>query len=202
MPTFLLVRHGTHSMGPNAIPGRAPQAVLTAEGRGQAQGLAERLRHLPISAIHCSPVLRARQTAEPLSAARGLPVRVNDALAEIEYGDWTGQTLDDLRPLDPWKHWNAFRSGARVPGGEAMLEVQTRAVGEVLRLAAERPAGCVALVSHGDVIKAVLAYFLGVPLDLFQRMEVSTGSVSVVRVEDYGPTVWCVNNVGAVTVPG
>ena len=202
MTTFLLIRHGTHSMGPNAIPGRSAQAVLAPEGQAQAAGLADRLRHLPIAAIHCSPVLRARQTAEPLSAALNLPVHVNDALAEIEYGDWTGQSLDDLRPLERWKHWNAFRSGTRVPGGESMPEVQTRAVGEMLRLAAEHPAACLALVSHGDVIKAAVAYFLGVPLDLFQRIEIGTGSVSVVRVDDWGPTVWCVNNPGTVPVPG
>ena len=202
MTTFLLIRHGAHSMGPGAIPGRSAQAILTAEGRAQADGLAARLRHLPIAAIHCSPVVRARQTAEPLSAALNLPVRVNDALAEIDYGDWTGKALDDLRPLETWKQWNAFRSGARVPGGESMLQVQSRAAGEVLRLAGEHPAACLALVSHGDVIKATLAYFLGVPLDLFQRMEINTGSVSAVRVEPWGPTVLCVNDTGVLALPG
>lgn len=202
MTTFLLIRHGTHTMGPDAIPGRSAEAVLAPEGLAQAAGLADRLRHLTIDALYCSPVVRARQTAEPLSAALNLPARVTDALAEIDYGDWTGRTLDDLRPLDRWKHWNAFRSGSRPPGGEAMLDVQARVVGAMLRLAGDHPRAVLALVSHGDVIKAALAYFLGVPLDLFHRIEVSTGSVSVVRVEDWGPTVWCVNNTGSVSIPG
>jgi broad specificity phosphatase PhoE len=145
--------------------------------------------------------VRAQQTAAPLAARLGLPVRTADALAEIDYGDWTERPLDELRPLDRWNQWNAFRSGARVPGGERMLETQSRAVHLMLDLRARHDGQAVALVSHGDVIKAALAYFLGTPLDLFQRIEISLASVSVVSIGDYGPWVLAVNNTGDELLP-
>ena len=122
---------------------------------------------------------------------------MNDALAEIDYGDWTGRSLDDLRQLETWKHWNAFRSGTRVPGGEAMLGVQARAVGEMLRLAGEHPAACLALVSHGDVIKAALLYGLGLPIDAYGRFEVEPASISTLVVGEWGSKVLRLNEVVA-----
>jgi broad specificity phosphatase PhoE len=130
-----------------------------------------------------------------------LPLQIRESLAEVGFGEWEGRKIDELRPLDRWKQWNSFRSGTRAPGGETMQEIQSRVVGEMFRLREEHPDDCVALVSHGDVIKSAVAYFLGVPLDLFSRIEIGLTSVSIVALADYGPWVLCVNNMGLIELP-
>ena len=198
--TFLLCRHGAHLLGHGKIAGRTP-VPLSPEGQLQVAELAERIGHLPIRAIYASPVLRAQESARPLAARSGVEIQTSDALAEVDFGDWTGKTLDELRPQDAWKEWNAFRSGAAIPAGERMLQIQARAVGEMLRLRQEHPEEVVALFSHGDVIRSAVAYWLGLPIDLFLRMEIGLASVSVVAIGDYGPWVLCVNNTGEVRLP-
>lgn len=203
MTTFLLIRHAAHVLGGGTIAGRSEKAVLSELGMDQANRLAGRMAgaKVPLAAIYASPVVRTQQTARVLADRLGLTIGTADALAEIDYGQWTGRTLDELRPLEQWKHWNAFRSGARVPGGERMLEIQSRVVHLMLDLRARHDGQAVALVSHGDVIKAALAYFLGTPLDLFLRMEISLTSVSVVAIGDRGPWVLSVNNTGDDLLP-
>jgi probable phosphoglycerate mutase len=191
--TFLLIRHGAHLLGGETIAGRAPGVSLSPLGREQVRAMAERVAAAPVAAIYSSPVDRTRQTAEALASRLGLPVHLNDNLAEIDFGAWTGATLAELRAQEPWKRWSAFRSGSGAPAGERMLAVQARIVAEMLALRERHAGEVVALVSHGDVIKAALAYWLGVPLDLFQRIEISLASVSVVRLAEYGPWVLAVN---------
>jgi probable phosphomutase (TIGR03848 family) len=201
--TFLLIRHAAHVLGGGTIAGRMEKAVLSEAGWRQAQRTADRVAaaNVPIQAIYASPVVRVQQTAGVLASRLGLPVATDDALAEIDYGDWTGRTLDELRPNEQWARWNAFRSGTRVPGGERMLETQSRIVHFILDLRARHDGETVAIVSHGDVIKAAIAYWLGVPLDLFQRVEISLGSVSAVSIGEYGPWVLSVNNTGDDLIP-
>lgn len=200
MTTVLFIRHGAHVLGSETIAGRMPGVSLSELGRGQAGRLAERLGSVPIAAIYSSPVDRTRETAEIVGERLGLPVAVREGLAEIEFGEWTGRRLDELRPREEWKQWNANRAGARIPGGENILEVQARMVAEAERARAEHPEGVVALFSHGDPIKTALAYFLGSPLALLMRMEISLASVSAVRIGDYGPWVLCVNSTGEVVL--
>ncbi|MDV3242442.1 MAG: histidine phosphatase family protein [Methylocaldum sp.] len=197
MTTFLLIRHGAHLLGGDTIAGRAPGVHLSDLGRDQAAEMAGRVAGLPVSALYSSPADRTRETAEFLSERLGLPVQPLETLHEIDLGDWTGRKLEDLRRLETFGRWNSFRSGTRVPNGEAMVETQARIVGEMLRLREKHPDDCIALVSHGDVIKAALAYFLGVPLDLFMRIEIGLASVSIVAIFDHGPWVLCVNNTGS-----
>jgi probable phosphoglycerate mutase len=201
MTAFLLIRHGAHLLGGGTIAGRMPGVHLSPLGRDQADRMAGRVARMPVRSIYCSPIDRARETAQPLADRLNLPVQVSEALSEIDFGEWAGRTLDELRPLPLWRRWNEFRSGTRAPGGESMLEVQSRVVAEVLRLSDRNGDDCVALVSHGDVIKAALAYFMGVPLDLFCRIEISLASVSAVHVGEYGPWVLGVNNTGDDLLP-
>lgn len=196
MTTFLLVRHAAHVLGGDVIAGRSPEAHLSREGRAQAERLAARLSSLPIRAVFASPIRRAHETAEPLADRLGLSVRLDDALAEIDYGEWTGGRFDELARRPRWRRWNQFRSGTAVPGGESMLEVQARVVGALLRLRDEHPTACLAVVSHGDPIKSAIAYFLGVPLDLSRRIEIGLASVSVLALDDDGARVPCVNHSG------
>jgi probable phosphomutase (TIGR03848 family) len=196
MTTFLLIRHGAHGLGGDTLAGRAPGVHLSSLGQEQARRMAERVARLPVDALYSSPADRAQETAEFLSDRLELPVQTLEALNEIDFGDWTGQKLDELRPLERFRRWNGFRSGTPIPNGEAMIATQARIVAEMLRLRERHTHGCVALVSHGDVIKAAVAYFLGVPLDLFTRIEIGLASVSVVAIGDHGPWVLCVNNGG------
>jgi broad specificity phosphatase PhoE len=199
--TFLLIRHGAHVLGHGIIAGRT-DVPLSPLGQQQAAGLIERVGHLPIQAIYCSAIPRARETAMPLAQHLRLESHANEALNEIDYGDWTEKHLDDLRPQERWRQWNAFRSGCGVPGGERMLETQSRVVTEMLRLKERHPGEMIALFSHGDPIKSAIAYWLGAPLDLFLRIEISLASVSVVQLGDYGPHVLCVNNTAEIALPG
>ena len=196
MTTFLLIRHGAHLLGGDLIAGRTPEVRLSPLGHDQARRMAERVAKLPVQAIYSSPADRTLETASYLAERLALPVQVLDGLYEIDFGDWTGRSLDELRQSERFRLWNSFRSGTRVPGGEVMIETQARIVTEMLRLRERHGKGCVALVSHGDVIKAAVAYFLGVPLDLFTRLEIGLASVSVIAIGDQGPWVLGVNTTG------
>ena len=195
--TFLLVRHAAHSALGKMITGRMPGVSLSAEGRSQAEALAERLSSLPLAAVYSSPLERTLETAEPLARRHGLEVRVTDQVVEMDFGEWTGVSFENLESDPRWKNFNLFRSGTPAPGGEMMAEVQVHAVRELDRLRLLHPGELVAIVSHADVIRALLAYYLGVHLDLFQRMEIVPASVSVVRLFDWGPQVVRLNDTGS-----
>jgi probable phosphomutase (TIGR03848 family) len=200
MTTLLLIRHGAHLLGAQTIAGRTPGVELSPLGHSQIARMVDRLGHLPIAAVYSSPMERTRQTAAPLAERLGLRVVISEPVNEVDFGEWRGQELAALRPLDLWKRWNTFRSGTHIPGGENILEVQARAVGELLRLRRLHPDALVAVVSHGDVIRSALAYFLGIPLDLAVRMEISLASVSTVRIGDHGPWVLGVNCTGEIVL--
>lgn len=193
MTTFALIRHASHALLGHTIVGRRPGVQLGASGLREAEALAGRLEGWPIEALYSSPLERARATAAPLADRLHLEVQIAQELNEIDYGAWTNRTLADLRELAEWRRFNLFRSGSRIPGGETMLEVQERMLRLLERLGAAHPEQTIALVSHGDVIKAALAYYLGVPLDLLQRIELGPASLSILRVEPYGPQVLLIN---------
>lgn len=196
MTIFFLIRHALHSLGGETIAGRLPDVHLSPGGQEQATQLAARLQAAPLKAIYCSPLERTRETAAAIGAPLELAPQTLPDLLELDFGDWMGQKLEALRPQEKWRQFNAFRSGTRAPNGELMLETQLRIVGCMERLREQHPNDAIALVSHGDVIKSAVAYFLGVPLDMFQRIEISPASVSIVAVADYGPWVLCVNHTG------
>jgi broad specificity phosphatase PhoE len=120
-------------------------------------------------------------------------VRIAPELDEIDFGDWTDRSFEELDGLERWRRFNQFRSGTRSPNGESMIEVQARFLALAERLAEDHGEDRVALVSHGDVIRAALAHYLGIHLDLFQRLEISPASLSVVRLDSYGPKVLMIN---------
>ena len=193
MTTFALIRHASHALLGHTIVGRLPGVQLSARGLREAEALASRLEGWPIQALYSSPLERARATAAAIADRLRLEVQAADELNEIDYGAWTNRTLADLREIPEWRRFNLFRSGSRIPGGESMVEVQDRMLQLIERLRCVHPEQTVALVGHGDVIKAALAYYLGVPLDLFGRIELSPASLSVIRVEPHGPQVLLIN---------
>lgn len=197
-PTLVLfVRHGHTPTTGKLLPGRARGLHLSDDGRAQAHQVAERLSVLPgIEAVYASPLERARETAAPIAAARGLKVKTERGLLEADIGEWTGWELKAARKAPEWKVVQRNPSGFRFPGGESFLEIQTRLVATVDRLRAAHPGAAVVAVSHADPIKAALAHALGTPLDFFQRFAISPCSVSAVAYGDGGPIVLSVNSVG------
>ena len=166
--TVYLVRHATHDRVSRILCGRMPGVSLGAEGRRQAECLAERLAQRGgIAAVRTSPLERARETAAILDG-------------------------------DPrWQEWNTARDTAEPPGGESMGAAQARVVARIERLRAEHPERGVVLVSHCDVIKAALARYLGLSLDNYARFEISPASVSVLALWPGGATVVGINEVVA-----
>ncbi|HEY2681309.1 MAG TPA: histidine phosphatase family protein [Candidatus Udaeobacter sp.] len=192
MTQFLFVRHGAHDLlTTGVICGRQPDVHLNALGRQQAEQIAERLAALPIDAIYCSPLERACETAGPLAAKLGLPMRSAEEFNEIDVGVWTNRTVAELKDVPEWQQWNSFRSGGVAPGGESMVAVQARAVGKVSELRTRH--SFVTIFTHADIIRAVLAHFLGVHLDLFLRIEIDPASASWIELYEAAVRVRLVN---------
>jgi probable phosphomutase (TIGR03848 family) len=205
--TVILLRHGrSTSNTAGTLAGRSEGVDLDDKGREQARGLIDRIGDLPIRAVVSSPLLRCRRTVEPLAEALCLEPLIDDRLAEVDYGEWTGRKLGDLVSEPLWRVVQAHPSAAVFPGGEGLAEVQARAVSAVRehdrRLATECGGESGADVlwvacTHGDVIKSVIADAYGMHLDSFQRVTADPGSMSVVRYTQLRPFVLHVNHTGA-----
>ena len=193
MTRFFLIRHGATESSAS-IAGRTAGGKLAEAGREQAARLTHRLGQDRIAGFYSSPQQRARETARALAEAAGREVRLAPELDEIDYGDWTGHMIDELQSLPLWREYNTIRSCTRIPHGEFMLEVQARVVSFMERLRQQHWKESVALVSHADVIRAALVYYVGLPLDMMLRLEISLASVSIIDIENYGPLIRCINN--------
>lgn len=197
MTQLLIIRHGLNDWIGDRLAGWTPGVHLNEEGHRQAQALAERLASLPIEAVYSSPLERAIETAEVIAAPYGLKVQVREGIGETQFGEWTGQSIEDLAKLDIWTAIQFHPSGVRFPGGETMREVQARAVAELEMIREAHPEATVAVVSHADVIKVAIAHYIGLPLDLFQRLVIQPGSLTIlhcgkgiprlIRLNDAGP---------------
>lgn len=195
--TVFLVRHGQTTTTGEVLPGRVPHLHLSDVGAAQATRAADRLRVLPqVNALYSSPMERAQQTAEPIANAFGLATTLVDGLIEADFGDWTGRRLDDLRQLPEWNIVQRAPSTFRFPGGESFTEIQARMVTTLDRLRTAHPGGTIVCVSHADTIKAAMAHTLGTHLDLFQRIVISTCSISAISWGPDGPIALCVNSCG------
>jgi probable phosphoglycerate mutase len=195
--TVLLVRHGQTPTTGEVLPGRARGLHLADKGRAQAEAVAQRIAALRrVDAIYASPLERARETAQPIGAARKLDVTIERGLLECDFGDWTGRSLKELAKLPEWRTVQRYPSGFRFPGGESFVEMQTRIVTTLARLREVHPSGVVVAGSHADPIKAAVAEALGTHLDLFQRISISTCSVTVIAYGATGPAVLTVNSIG------
>ncbi|SDQ62453.1 probable phosphomutase, MSMEG_4193 family [Curtobacterium sp. UNCCL20] len=197
MATVLLVRHGrTTANATGLLAGRTAGVALDAVGRQQAARTAERIAAVPLAAVVSSPLERCRQTSRALlDRQSGTPeTRIERAITECDYGEWQGRKLADLAKEPLWRTVQANPSAVVFPGGESMQGMQSRAVAAIRRIdaeveAAHGPAAVWVAVSHGDVIKSVLADALGMHLDLFQRISVGPASVSIVRYGEQRPEV-------------
>ena len=202
MTTVLLVRHGrTTANGAGVLAGWTEGVGLDDAGREQVKALAGRLRPLPLAALVASPLQRCQETVEGLLAARedSPDLHRDERVGEVRYGDWSGQELKALAEDPLWQVVQHHPSAVVFPGpgGESMAAMQQRAVAAVREWNSRLgPDALYVVVSHADVIKAVLADALGMHLDQFQRIVVDPASVSVVRYTSLRPFVLRVNDVG------
>lgn len=206
VPTCLLVRHGrTAANAQGVLAGCAPGIHLDERGREQAQQVAERLRLVPLSGIITSPLERTRQTSKTIEALQvqagnAIATHVDDRVIECDYGDWTGQELKKLGKEPLWKQVQGHPSSVTFPGGESMRAMQSRAIEAVRHWNVEfGDKATYAVVSHGDVIKALIADALGIHLDHFQRIAVDPGSLSIIDYTSARPYVIRTNDTGSDT---
>jgi probable phosphomutase (TIGR03848 family) len=178
MRLLLLLRHAVTEHTGARLSGWTPGLHLSDAGREQAKELAERLAPVPIDALYASPLERCQETAAAVAAAKGLEVGTVEDVGEVRYGAWTGRELKELAKQPLWKVVQATPSAVRFPDGESIFEMQARAVLAVERLREAHPRQTVAVCSHADVIKAVAGHYLGMHLDLVQRLVVSPASVT------------------------
>lgn len=194
MTTFLLLRHASHDWIGRGIAGRMPCVGLNPSGHREAGELAARLRGREIHAIYSSPQQRALETAAPVARERRLQVRRDEAFDEIDFGSWTGLSFERLRAdADRWQVWVEHRSVAVPPEGEPFAQVQQRAMAGLERLGRVHANHSVLVVSHGDVIKAVLAGVLGMSLDHLERFDIAPASLSVLATGRGGSQVRLIN---------
>ncbi|MCU1399748.1 MAG: hypothetical protein JWN62_2857 [Acidimicrobiales bacterium] len=194
---ILLVRHGQTPTTGKLLPGRAPGLHLADVGQTQAQAAADRIAALSkVDAVYASPLERARETAAPIGKILGQRVRIDRGLLECDFGDWTGAELKKLVKLPEWTTVQRSPSTFRFPNGESFTEMQTRIVSALDRIRAAHPGGTVVCVSHADPIKAAVAHAMGTHIDLFQRIVISTCSISAIAYSVGGPVVLTVNSTG------
>lgn len=199
MAFVLLIRHGENEYTRTGkLAGWTPGVHLNEAGQKQAEALAQRLARVPLRAIYSSPLERAQETAAPLARAKKLTVQVVPGLGEVQYGRWTGQSLKRLARTRLWRVVQNLPSAMTFPEGETMRAAQMRFVDALETIAAAHPGpkAWVAAVAHSDPIKLAVAYYLGVPLDLFQRIVISTGSVTLLRLGQGQPSLVKLNDTG------
>lgn len=200
MTTLVLVRHATTEATGRRLGGWTPGVHLDAPGVAQAEATAERLAELDVAAVYASPLERTQQTARIVARPHGLRVRTRKALGEVDYGEWTDRPLAQLRRRKAWAVVQATPSRMTFPGGESIRAAQARAVDATETLAAEHAGETVVAVSHADVIKAVVAHHLAMPLDAFQRLAISPASVTVLYLPATGhPMLLRYNDTGPFT---
>lgn len=195
MTTILLIRHGENDyVKKGRLAGRLPGIHLNPTGQRQAQSLAERLKDAPIQALFSSPLERAIETAQPIADSLGIQVVLRPGLLETDVGEWSGEKLKGLSRLKLWRVVQYAPSAMNFPGGESFLTTQTRIVQELLDLSRQyEPQDMIICVSHADPIRLAVAYFIGLPLDMFQRLIVSPGSITVLQLGEMGGRLLALN---------
>ena len=196
MPTILLIRHGENEyVAKGRLAGRLPGVHLNDNGRKQALAVAEVIGKAPIKAVYSSPMERCIETAQPLAAALGLEVKTRQGLVEVDFGKWQDKTLKQLQRRKLWKVVQANPSRMKFPDGETFSNAQQRIVDEVETLAMEhKPKDLIACFSHSDLIKLALSYYLGQPIDLFQRIMIAPASISTLNLGEMGVQIINVNH--------
>lgn len=204
MSTILLIRHGQNDwVKKRRLAGWTPGVHLNEAGIAQVEGLVARLAELPLKAVYSSPLVRCLETAQPIAQAHGLEVMEHAGIGEVRYGQWEGKKLKRLAKRKAWATVQHYPSRFRFPDGEAFVEVQLRAVAALEELSRRHSQEWIAAVSHADIIKLLLAHYLGMHLDLFQRLVVAPASLNLIQFDKKGiARVLRFNDTGPITTNG
>lgn len=196
MTRFLLVRHAINEwVRTGKLAGWTPEVHLNDEGKMQAKALGERLASAKLEAIYSSPLVRCVETAEEIARHHeNLEVRLDDGIGEVHYGEWQGEKLRRLAQRKEWYTVQHFPTRMNFPAGESMRGAQARAVDTIERLRMVHPKGNVVVAGHSDVIKMILAHYLGMHLDMFQRIAVSPASLSILALGSNRPMIENIND--------
>lgn len=196
MTHILLIRHAVNDfVKTGKLAGRTPGVHLNEDGKAQAEALGLRLAGAKIHQIISSPLDRTMETAQAvLQHHPKLELQLNNEIGEVDYGDWQGASIASLRHRKMWEVIQEYPTRAYFPNGEAMRDVQTRAVNEIERLAREYPTHTIAIFSHADLIKMVVAHYLGMHLDVFQRIVISPASITGIQLGHSRPFITTVND--------
>ena len=213
MPTFLIIRHGENDlMKQGRLACRLPDVHLNETGRAQAQATARAIAQasaqataqaqthkqeqadVPLWKLYSSPMERAVETAEPIAQELGLEIVIRAGLIETNCGDWAGKTVKSLQRRKIWRTIQSNPSQFRFPGGETFVECQQRIVGEIEFLRAQHGSkDLVICVSHADPIKLLVAHYLGLPFDNFQRLSVDPASITALHLGESGSRLLALN---------
>ncbi len=197
--TVLLIRHGENDWSQSdRLAGRTPDVHLNEYGRRQVEALGQRLAAVKLSAIYASPLERTVETAQAIARHHQQDVQIRAGLIEVDYGEWTGLAVKHLVKTPLWPVIQLYPSGAVFPSGESMASMQARMVQEINALVACHPGETIAVVGHADPLKAAVAYYLGMPFDLFQRLIINTASLTTLNFTPLGLRVVGVNDTGHV----
>jgi probable phosphoglycerate mutase len=199
---LILVRHGRTPTTGAVLPGRTPGLHLSPEGKIEAAATAQRLfsAYPKPGAIYTSPLERAAETAEPYSVLSQVAVETNDNLLECEFGDWTGRELKELAKLPEWRTVQSQPSRFRFPAGESFAEMSARMTAFLAMVTEKHRGSVVVAFSHADPIKALVADVLGLHLDLFQRIIISTATPSIIGIVEGTPSIVSIN--ASANLPG
>lgn len=197
MTQVLLLRHAVNDyVRTGRLAGWTPEVHLNEEGRAQAQALGVRLADTHLNALYSSPLERTMETARAVAGHHpDLTIRINEGMGEVRYGDWEGKPISDLQGRKMWQLVQQTPSRAHFPGGETMRGVQARAVEAIEALVDQHPCDLIAVVTHADLIKMVIAHYLGMHLDQFQRIVISPASISTLTLEYGRPYVGGINDI-------
>lgn len=193
---ILLIRHAQTDYDHRRLAGRIPTVGLSETGLAAAADLGRRLQQVKLKALYASPMKRTQLTAKAIAEGRSLTIRTEPRLAEVDFGSWQGKTFESLRKTKLWETVQTRPSAARFPGGESVIEMQMRGVEAIEAIRAAHSKGVVAAVSHADMIKAITAHYLGMHVDLFQRLDVTHASVTAIAFGDYVPRLLRLSDTG------
>jgi broad specificity phosphatase PhoE len=192
MTIIACVRHGKCDPIGKYIAGRMPGIFLNGEGKNEVSLLARYLDNIQIDKIYSSPLERTCETASIICDHKHMHFDIAQDLIEIDYGEWTGRSFNELSEISLWNDYNCNKKLLGIPGGEMLIEIECRMAFFVEKVRKET-AGVIMLVSHADPIKCLIAHYAGMAIDAIDKFEISPASISIITVDDYGAQINCVN---------
>lgn len=199
---LLLVRHGATSVTGRKLTGWLPGFSLSEEGKRQSEETANRLKELPVKAIYSSPLERCLETAQIIAITHKRQVKIIENIGEIRYGDWQGRSLKSLYRTKAWKELRARPGDFRFPNGETIREAQARGMAEIEKLRRQHKDHTIVVCSHADMIRVLVAGYLGLALDLYNRMSIAPASVTAIAMDDIGVRLLRLGDTGSLSELG